>query len=187
MSAKILLTGFEPFGGETENASMVAVNGVDLDGVSTAILPVVFGDAYLRVKELLSERPQVGWVVSVGQARGRSRVGLEKVAVNYRHSPTMADNRGQLYRDAQVVPGGPAAYMGPEFLSGLVEQLRGDQWPVELSLSAGSFVCNDLFYLLQHHQRELGVPSLFVHVPAMEDLDVSVTQQLLRRVCLALD
>jgi pyroglutamyl-peptidase len=180
---KILLTGFEPFAGETTNASQLAVEALNLEGVQKAILPVVFDEGFAALEAAACRTPGLRYVVSVGQARGRKKISIEKVAVNFRHAPDLADNRGHFFENGSCDPSGPAAYLGPAFLSDLVQAVSAENVPCELSLSAGSFVCNDVYYLSRHRLAILGTEPLFVHVPAVEDMPTTDVVRALSRIC----
>lgn len=168
-TATVLLTGFEPFGGEAVNASALAVGalaGATIGGfrVATAILPVVFGESSRRLLvELGRLRPAL--VVCVGQAAGRAEISLERIAINLEESAA-PDNAGVAAVARPVRPGGPAAYWSTLPITPLRDALRAAGLPAGTSLSAGSFVCNHLFYELMHALRDApATPAGFVHVP----------------------
>ena len=168
-SATVLLTGFEPFGGEALNASALAVGalaGATVGGfrVETAILPVVFGESSRRLLvELGRLRPAL--VVCVGQAAGRAEISLERIAINLEESTT-PDNAGVAPAARPVRAGAPAAYWSTLPITPIRDALRAAGLPAGASLSAGSFVCNHLFYELMHALRDTPSTSAgFVHVP----------------------
>lgn len=166
---KLLVTGFEPFGGETINPSWTAVCRLpEKIGPFTVIplcVPVVYGDAAETVLRA-AERIRPDAVVCVGQAGGRRAVTPEKVAVNYRDA-SIADNAGTLIRAGEVVTGGPDAYFSTLPVEKMVQAICAAGLPGALSLSAGAFVCNDLFYTLRH--RLPGMPVGFIHVPYLPE------------------
>ena len=164
---RVLLTGFTPFGGETVNPALEAVNRVRCPEAELRILevPTVFGDsARLVTAEMDAFRPDV--VLCVGQAAGRSAVTPERVAINV-DDARIPDNAGQQPVDAPIVPGGPAAYFATVPVKDMVRAIREAGVPSELSNSAGTYVCNHLMYgLLYHIQRSFpGVRGGFIHVP----------------------
>lgn len=172
-SAPVLLTGFEPFGGESANASarlVAALDGRVITGrrVAGLILPVVFGAAGERLLgEINRLRPAL--VVCTGQAAGRAAISLERVALNLADS-AQTDNAGVSLVDTPVVPGGPAAYWSTLPLGPILAALRARGLPAELSLSAGSYVCNHVFYSLMHALRDTpAVPGGFVHLPVLPE------------------
>lgn len=166
----VLLTGFEPFDGESINPSWEAVAGFSGKQIGAARvhvlrLPVVFTQAStLLLEHLRHLRPQL--CLCVGQAGGRARLSLEKVAVNFSHA-RIADNQGQQPQFCAIDAAGPVAYFAPLDLPRALAALEREELPAELSLSAGSFVCNELFYRLCGYQQQ-EQPTLqgtFVHIP----------------------
>lgn len=166
----ILLTGFEPFGGDSTNPSWTAVvqasgilraEGLRVEAVQ---LPCVFGES----AEVLSQaidgyQPDV--VLSVGLAGGRSRLSLERVAINC-DDARIPDNKGQRPIDQEVVPGGPAAYFATLPIKAALRNLQIEGIRAEVSQSAGTYVCNHVFYALMHAvQARGGARGGFVHVP----------------------
>ncbi|OGB12655.1 MAG: pyroglutamyl-peptidase I [Burkholderiales bacterium RIFCSPHIGHO2_12_FULL_67_38] len=169
---RVLLTGFDPFGGATLNPSWLAVqalHGRRLLGhtLMAARLPTVFGDSLRTLQALLAQhRPAL--VVCVGQAGGRSALSLERIAINVDDAP-IADNAGAQPIDTPVAPGAPAAYFSTLPIKAMRAALRREGLPAEVSQTAGTFVCNHVFYGLMHAlatQPELRhTRGGFVHVP----------------------
>ncbi len=165
----VLVTGFEPFGGESINPSALAaraLHGRAIEGheVHAAVLPCVFGEsvALLR-REIRRLRPSL--VVCVGQAGGRAAIGVERVAINV-DDARIPDNAGASPIDAPIAPRGPVAYWSTLPIKSIVAALRAGGLPAEVSQSAGTFVCNHVFYGLMHTlKRRSGVRGGFVHVP----------------------
>lgn len=168
----ILLTGFEPFGGEAINPSWEvarALHGQLIAGalVQARCLPTTFAGAPEALARALDElRPVM--VVALGQASGRSEVSIERVAVNLIDA-RIADNAGQRPQDVPVRAGAPAAYFSTLPIKPMRDALRAAGLPAGLSLSAGAFVCNQLFFELQHQLAGQGVPSGFIHLPALPE------------------
>ncbi|MBK1838163.1 pyroglutamyl-peptidase I [Azospirillum sp. YIM B02556] len=166
----ILLTGFEPFGGETVNSSWEAVR--QLDGwecrghrVAARLMPCVFGAALDALDRAVTETDPVA-LLGVGQAQNRAELSLERVAVNL-DDARIPDNAGNRPVDRAVVAGGPAAYFASLPVKAIAAALRDAGIPAGLSHSAGSFVCNHLFYGACH-LRAARRPDLrvgFVHIP----------------------
>ena len=166
----ILLTGFEPFGGESTNPSWSAAReaaarlraeGLDAQAVE---LPCVFGDA-IRVLEAALERYRPELVVCAGQAGGRPRISLERIAINC-DDARIPDNAGNSPVDRPVVDGGPAAYFSTLPVKAALAALLAAEIPAEVSQTAGTYVCNHLFYGLMHAlRRQPGTRGGFVHVP----------------------
>jgi pyroglutamyl-peptidase len=171
---KILLTGFEPFGGSDVNPSEQVVrmlSGRPLRGIrlATAILPV---DQETGPAALLRavEEVQPEAVVCLGEAAGRAAVSIERVAINlldYR----IADNAGRQVVDQPIVAGGAAAYFSTLPVRDLLAAIQEAGIPVELSLSAGAFLCNQVMYVLLHHlhERRSDLPAGFIHLPALPE------------------
>ena len=166
---RVLLTGFEPFAGAPANPSWDAIELLlqstvfDAEVVSRR-LPVAFGSGARRLLEhVTAHTPDV--VIAVGVAEGRRAVTPELVAINYRNA-RIPDNKGRQPIDSPVVPGGEPAYFSTLPVHEIVAELDTQGIPAEVSLSAGSFVCNDTFYALQRSLVGLGVSSGFIHVPA---------------------
>lgn len=167
----MLLTGFEPFGGQTRNPSAELVNRLvgSLAGVRTAVLPVDADRAPAQLTRLLLEQCP-DWCVMLGQAGGRAALSVERVAVNYCHF-RIADNAGQQLVDQPVVAGGPAAYFTTLPVPKLLAAAQRVGVPAEQSLSAGAYLCNMLFYTALHMAAEYNLPTRcgFVHVPLLPE------------------
>ncbi len=169
-SSPILLTGFEPFGGEALNpaAEIVrALEGETIAGhrVAGAILPVAFATTLTLLEDLLA-RHQPTLVLAIGQAGGRACLGFERVAVNLVDA-RIADNEGLQPIDMAVVDHAPAAYLTTLPVKAMVARANALGIPASLSMSAGSFVCNQVFYALAHlaATRQPALRTGFVHVP----------------------
>ena len=164
----ILLTGFEPFGGLVRNPSAEVARALEGEGVSAAVLPVDYDRVGAALEGLLEARAYDA-VLLMGVAIGRSRLGLERVAVNFRDAQR-GDNAGRTPDRPEVVPGGPAAYFSTLPVDALRERLRAAGIPVEISLSAGAYLCNAAFYLARHALDAKGTPCGFLHLPPTPDL-----------------
>ena len=166
----ILLTGFEPFDGEDINPSQEIVRALDgeiVDGhrIVGAILPVAFAATVPMLEDLL-DRYRPSLVLALGQAGGRSELSLERVAINLIDA-RIADNDGLQPIDAAVIDAAPGAYFSSLPVKAITQRLRELGIPVATSLSAGSFVCNQVFYALAHllATRHPYARGGFVHVP----------------------
>lgn len=168
----VLLTGFDPFGEAEINPSWEAVqrlHGTRVLGhqVVAAQLPTVFGRSLQRLRELMQEhRPSL--VLCTGQAGGRPALGLERVAINI-DDARIPDNAGAQPIDLPVVASGPAAYFTKLPIKAMLARLQSEGVRAEVSQSAGTFVCNHVFYGLMHelhtqpHWQD--VRGGFIHVP----------------------
>jgi pyroglutamyl-peptidase len=168
---RILVTGFEPFGNHATNPSGEVARALAGPSVQAAILPVEHAAIYPALEKLLA-RP---WdaVLLLGLAEGRPHLSLEFVAINYRsRSP---DNAGRLPDHPEVVRDGPAAYFSTLPVGELRDGIRAAGLPAEVSLTAGAYVCNAVFYLARHRLDGAGTPCGFLHVPPTPPIDAPVT------------
>jgi pyroglutamyl-peptidase len=171
----ILLTGFEPFAGDTLNASWEAVRGLGgqyLDEahlIVSELLPCTFEGALQRLGQLIALHQPV-LVIAVGQAGGRTAFSLERVAINLQDA-AIADNAGHKPIDQPVIVTGPAAYFSTLPIKAIVAGLRDQGIPAEVSQSAGTYVCNTVFYGLMHAASGAGAPlrAGFVHIPYLPE------------------
>jgi pyroglutamyl-peptidase len=195
MNKRILITGFEPFGGDTENPSDKVVGrlrGRMVAGrkVVGLTLPVVFGESCERLRAAIEEvQPEV--VICLGLAANRQGISLERIAINI-DDARMPDNRNQQPIDQAIEPDGPAAYWTRLPIKALRERLIAAGFAAEISQSAGTYVCNHLFYGLMHAlEVRPGVRGGFVHVPAApSELDLetlTAAVELIVETTLAID
>lgn len=165
----VLLAGFDAFGGETENPSREiarALNGKRIAGhrIVGAILPTAFAGAPPALHALLA-RHRPALVLAVGQAGGRGEISLERVAINLVDA-RIPDNTGAQPVDVRVVAGAPDAYFSTLPLKAMHAQLTAAGIPAALSHTAGTFVCNQVFFALAHRlAKRKGSRGGFIHVP----------------------
>lgn len=172
MMKTILLTGFEPFNKARVNPSWEAVKG--LKGwrgedfvVEVRQLPCVFGMANRVMAGLLEElKPDV--VIAVGQAGGRPELSVERVAINV-DDASITDNEGQQPVDETIVAGGPNAYFSTLPIKAIVHEMRERGLRAGVSQTAGTFVCNHVFYGLLHNTLGTRVRAGFIHVPFLPE------------------
>ena len=163
---KVLLTGFEPFGKASSNPSGEIVKQISGDNIVTAILPVAYTQSAERLLALIAEHnPDV--VISLGQAEGRTQITPEKVAINL-DDARLADNEGVMRNDMKILEDGPDAYFSTLPIKEIVEAVKHAGVPAAVSLSAGAFLCNHIFYVAQNKFACTSVRSGFVHVPLMD-------------------
>jgi len=168
---KALVTGFEPFGSETVNASLEAVRrlppSIGALEIETATLPTSYARSQAALEAAIM-RTKPDLVLCVGQAGDRAALCIERVAINVQDAVT-ADNDGARPVDAPVVPGGPAAYLATLPVRAAVAALQAEKLPAQLSMSAGTFVCNHVFYSLMHLAAARGhsFRAGFLHVPRL--------------------
>src|SRR5690606_1844915 len=156
VSMTVLLTGFAPFGDDETNPSWDAVrllHGRRVAGhrLEARCLPVAFGASLTALRAAIRElRPRV--VVCTGLAAGRAHVSLERIAINV-DDARIPDNAGASPVDEPVVPDGPAAYFATLPIKAIVEAMRKAGIPAAVSQTAGTYVCNHVFYGLMHALR----------------------------------
>ena len=164
---KVLLTGFEPFGKATLNPSGEIVKQISGANIFTAILPVAYTQSAKRLLALIAEHnPDV--VICLGQAEGRTHISLERIAINL-DDARLADNEGVIRNDVQIIAGSPVAYESTLPIKDIVKAINDAGVPAVVSLSAGAFLCNHVFYVAQDHFKGTKVRSGFVHVPLMDE------------------
>jgi pyroglutamyl-peptidase len=169
---RLLVTGFEPFDGEQVNvswlvASALAGRRIGRARVRAACLPTVFNASLKALEEALRASEPV-LVLALGQAAGRGELSLERVAINL-NDARIPDNQGQQPIDTPVVRRGPAAYFTTLPVKAMAAAVCKAGLPAGLSCSAGTFVCNHVFYGLQQRLRRSGVRSGFMHLPLLPE------------------
>jgi pyroglutamyl-peptidase len=162
----ILLTGFEPFGGDDHNPSAVIAMALASDSVAVRILPVD-GERIRHTLEQAVQDTQPSTIVMLGLARGRTRVSFEQVAINWLEY-RLADNAGQRKTGEKILSDAPDALFSSLPLKQMQDQLRQLGMPFEVSLSAGTYLCNQAFFLARSLYPEL--PAGFIHLPSDERL-----------------
>lgn len=184
----ILIAGFEPFGSETQNPALLAVNSLpDTIGNHTihkAQLPVVYHESWQVLhKEIDRVKPK--YVIVVGQAGGRPCITIERDAINVDDTDTLADNKGNLPKDAPIVEGGPHGYFTNLPFRSMIASIKNGGLPAAVSNDAGTFVCNHIFYQLMHYIYE-GHHDMyggFIHVPFVTEQVVSKPAQPSQPLC----
>ena len=167
-SKKVLLTGFEPFGGASFNPSgavvqEIAEHGIDGIEIVTAILPVEFKRASEKLIELISiHKPSV--VVSLGQAEGRDFIGPEKVAINLADA-RIADNAGVKLENHPINTAAADGYFSTLPIRAIVDAISALGISAKISYSAGAFICNKIFFTAQSFLQGSNVISGFIHLP----------------------
>jgi len=163
----VLLSGFEPFGGDARNSSWDAARGLNDEIISghrviSVCLPVTFAGALPRLfTAIAAHRPAL--VIAVGQANSRCRISIERVALNLLDA-RIPDNDGQQPVDRPIEFDAPAALFATLPIKRAFAALRSAGFPAEISNSAGTFVCNQVFYGLLRHLPP-GLPGGFIHIP----------------------
>ncbi len=170
---KILVTGFTTFGEHVINPSQLLVESLpdqyQGNTLIKSILPVDHQQAPMMLINLLQEH-QPDAVISFGLASGRAKIALERVALNLMDF-SMADNSGVTIENKPIVEQGPAAYFSTLPIHAMLAAVNQAGIPAELSLTAGAYLCNQVFYFLMHKiaSQNLKVQAGFVHLPALPE------------------
>lgn len=170
---KILVTGFDPFGGETKNPALEVVkklpDGIEGASIIKLEIPTVFGKSAGVMKEAIrKENPN--YVLSIGQAGGRYGLTPERVAINL-DDARIPDNEGNQPIDMQIQPDGENAYFSQLPLKAMVKAMKEAGVPASISNSAGTFVCNHIMYqtLYLTHSEYPNVKAGFIHIPFLPE------------------
>ena len=172
MMKTVLLTGFEPFNKATVNPAWEAVRALEgwsAEGFRVEVrqLPCVFDDANGLLAAMVDElQPDI--VIAVGQAGGRPEISVERVAINV-DDASILDNAGRQPVDRPIREDGPAAYFTTLPIKAMVAAMREKGLKAEVSQTAGTFVCNHVFYGLMHHTAGRAVKAGFIHVPFLPE------------------
>ena len=172
-TSRILLTGFEPFEQNPINPSWEVARALDGEVIAGGTvhalqLPCVFGDAIKVLDEALTEL-QPALVISLGFAGGRSEITPERIAINI-DDARIPDNAGKQPVDEAVVAKAPAAYFSTLPIKAMVRNMRDLGVAASVSNTAGTFVCNHVFYALMHRLHRRGAPGMrggFIHTPVL--------------------
>ena len=166
---KVLLTGFEPFGGESINPAFEILqdlpDAIEGHEIVKREIPTSYKASIRAIEALLeAETPDV--VISLGQAGGNMGLHIEKVGLNLRDAG-VADNDGHLAEDEVIFPDGDTAYYATVPVRAMVERVRAENIPAAISYSAGAYVCNNVLYALLYlaKTRYIGMRCGFIHVP----------------------
>jgi len=169
---KILVSGFETFNRHEENSSQIIAQEINLPNVISVVLPVEYENAFLKLKEKVNEvKPD--YIVCLGLAGKRDHIELEKVAINLNHA-TIPDNAGTLKTHSMIQPNGDVAHFSTLPLEEWLKQET--PFPVTLSLSAGSYVCNDLFYRLMDELKDKKIKAGFLHLPHLNNNKLNILE-----------
>ncbi len=164
---KIILTGFKPFFGDSINPSEVICQSIQIKNVIIRVLSVDFNLAFLELKEII-ESEQPDFLIMLGIANGRLQICLEKVALNWNESK-YPDEAGNYVEPSPINPKKSDLALMTKFpINELQNYLDQKKHPVKMSFSAGTYVCNNLYYKVLSEFPEL--KALFIHVPSEKDL-----------------
>lgn len=164
---RILITGFEPFGKASLNPSGEIVKRLSRENIVTAVLPVAYNSSATALLTLIEKHaPEI--VIMLGQAEGRNQITPERIAINL-DDARIADNEGVIRTNEEIIEGGPVAYRSTLPVIEIVDALKNADIPAAISLSAGAFLCNHIFYVAQNKYEGSSVRSGFIHVPLMDE------------------
>lgn len=170
---KILITGFDPFGGEKINPAFEAVKRIKdtIEGhhVIKAEIPTVFNKSIHMIETLIAEH-NPDCVLCIGQAGGRSQISIERVAINM-DDARIGDNEGNQPIDNQIQEEGEAAYFSNLPVKAMVKALQDQGIPSSLSNTAGTYVCNHVMYGVLHliNTKFPHMTGGFIHVPFLPE------------------
>ena len=172
---KLLITGFQPFDGESFNPALEVAKGLQgktINGyeVIAREIPVVRFEALKAVQAAIEEL-QPNAVITIGQAGGRPDITVERVGINI-DDFRIPDNKGNQPIDEPVVTGGPVAYWATLPIKKMVANVKAQGIPASVSNSAGTYVCNHLLYGLLHYlttQGKTAIPAGFIHIPYLPE------------------
>lgn len=164
---KILVSGFKPFLNEKINPSEMLVSRLSSQfaDIKTVVLPVEFEKAFLALQTEI-EKKSPDFVIMLGQASGRSKICFEKVALNWNQTEN-TDESAFKPAVGEIISGQPLALMSRFPIDRVYLNLKQTGLPVELSFSAGTFVCNNLYYKVLKNYPQ--IPAVFVHVPCLPE------------------
>ena len=165
---KILVTGFDPFGGESVNPALEAVKKLPDEIAGAQIVKLEVPTVFRKSGEVLAaeiEKQRPDAVICVGQAGGRSTVTVEKVAINLAEA-RIEDNEGNQPTDIKIKEDGETAYFSTLPIKAMVMNMRKNGIPANISYTAGTFVCNDIMYTLLYTLKNYpNTRGGFIHVP----------------------
>jgi len=186
----LLITGFNPFGGEEINPAWEAVSIlpkiIGEYNIHPLLIPTEFENAFPRILDAAKTiRPDV--IISVGQAGGRKDITPEMVAINLKYAG-IPDNAGEMPKDEPVAADGPDAYFATIPVRKMADAIRHAGLPGSVSYSAGTFVCNTVMYSVLHHYKNTDVKAGFIHVPYLpEQAKNGQPYMTLQDICRALE
>lgn len=169
---KVLVTGFQPFAGREINVSEEVALRLEATGnFSVRILPVSFKRAFQSVIQYLEADDSVDLLVMLGETgTTHDHIRLERVAVNLKDCMT-ADSDGDIFDEEPLIPEAPAAYFTRVPIKRICSMLRNEGHKVKITNSAGTYVCNGLYYNVLHYvdRREKDLEAVFIHLPASQE------------------
>lgn len=182
----LLLTGFEPFGEHALNPTELIVQALDGEEIGdctikSMVLPVVFGESGdMLIKAIAEVKPDV--VLCLGLAADRQEISVERLAVNL-DDAEIPDNAGKQPTDHKISADGPGAYWSSLPVKNIVTVLNAENIPAALSMSAGTFVCNHVFYrLMESLEKQPEIKGGFIHIPPLQEAEASGLEELTKGI-----
>jgi len=178
---KVLMTAFDPFGGESINPAFEAVKLLPDEIAGATIVKVEVPTVFRKALEVLNaalEREKPDIAIAIGQAGGRFDITPERVAINV-DDARITDNEGNQPVDEAIYPDGKSAYFATLPIKAMVAAIREGGLPASVSNSAGTFVCNHLMYGLLY-TIEKKYPAMrggFIHVPFLPEQVITKPNQ----------
>ncbi len=169
MTLKVLITGFDPFGKEKINPALESIKKLDDEIAGAEIvkleLPTVFKKS-IEILEKALEKARPDIVICVGQAGGRDKISIERVAINV-NDARIPDNEGNQPIDEPIFIDGDTAYFSKLPIKSIVKELRENKIPAEISNTAGTYVCNHIMYALLYNinKKYPYMKGGFIHIP----------------------
>lgn len=168
---KILVTGFEPFEGLAINPSAQLLDYLKTKSfpftLETELLPVSFTHAFPTLKQKLNQF-QPDFLIMTGLAQNRDEITFEKIAINFNNARN-TDNDGHQPKRESVIQGGPDGLFTSLPMNEILHWAEQNKYPLKASYTAGTYVCNDLFYKALHHLNHHRTKAGFIHLPATEE------------------
>ena len=166
---KLIITAFEPFDKHQENPTTNVLkalpNIIKNIEIKKHILPVAYLKSYQLIEKEINQKDVIG-VIMLGLAAGRTHITFEQIAINLNHA-SIADNLQSLKAHERIIEEGLDGYFSTLPLKDLIKDLQDKNFPVKLSLSAGGYVCNDLYYRVLYHTKthQTNLLTGFIHIP----------------------
>jgi len=169
---KILLTAFDPFGGLETNSALLAMNQLNINEknleIVKLVVPTIFSKAFSTVQEIL-DKDKFDYCICLGQAGGRDAITIERIAINYVDA-RIPDNEGNKILDSKINEKGKNAYFSSLPLNKLINALQEENICSRISNTAGTYVCNYLFYnLMGYLEAYPETKGGFIHLPFAEE------------------
>lgn len=185
---KILVTAFEPFGEISTNSTQMVLDELKSDSfVEKLVLPVESNKCFEILKNRIDSQ-HYDYVILLGQASRRDKISLERIAINVLDFP-IVDNAGNRFIDSAVIEGDDCAYFSTLPIRDIYKDLQSSGIPCEISNTAGTYICNEIFFRGLSHTRNRETKLGFIHFPLLIEQNCRnfTTKWTLSELCLALE